>query len=187
MTVIEDITAFLAKAEPSLQRIQDGRVFQIAYQDFKDYLLYKNIDLSKIESEEVEVWVKIWLCKWRQRTKLIFNEADQKRLMMPLEKLEATKELPTLTPEETEGLLELAKFTLLNKGELCGIEIIAKERVNVATKEYFESRKIQTLEEKNRVLALNEISLRLTRDCRMLSKTTIPLILIRIEKSYYRQ
>jgi hypothetical protein len=186
MTVTEDIKEFLAKAEPSLQRIQDGRIFQIAYQDFKDYLLYKNIDLSKVESEEVEIWVKIWLCKWRQRTKLIFNEADQKRLM-PQEKPEAIKELPTLTPEETEGLLELAKFTLLNKGEFCGIEIIAKEQIQRVIRGYFESRKIQTLEEKNRVLALNEISLRLTRDCRMLSKTTIPLILIRIEKSYYRQ
>lgn len=186
MAVTEDIEEFLAKAEPSLQRLQDGKIFQIAYQDFKDYLLYKNIDLSKVESEEIEVWVKIWLCKWRQRTKLIFNEADQKRLM-PQEKPEETKELSTLTPEETEGLLELAKFTLLSKGELCGIEIIAKERVKVATKEYFESRKIQTLEEKNRVLALNEISLRLTRDCRMLSECTCPLIFVKIDKSYYNQ
>lgn len=186
MTVKENIEEFLAKAEPSLQRLKDGTIFHIACQDFKDYLLYKNIDLSKVESEEIEVWVKIWLCKWRQRTKLIFNEADQKRLM-PQEKPEATKELPTLTPEETEGLLELAKFTLLSKGELCGIEIIAKERVKVATKEYFESRKIQTLEEKNRILALNEISLRLTRDCRMLSECISPLIFVRIDKSYYNQ
>jgi len=186
MTVTEDITEFLAKVEPSLQRLQDGKVFQIAYQDFKDYLLYKNIDLSKVESEEIEVWARLWLCKWRQRTKLIFNEADQKRLM-PQEKPEATKEFPTLTPEETEGLLELAKFTFLNKGELCGIEIISKERVKVATKEYFESRKIQTLEEKDRILVLNEISLRLTRDCGMLSKCASPLIFVRIEKSYYNQ
>lgn len=186
MTVTEDIKEFLAKAEPSLQRIQDGKVFQIVFQDFKDYLLCKNIDLSKVESEEVEVWAKMWLCKWRYRTKLIFNEADQKRLMSQECKSEV-KDITTLTPEETEGLLELAKFTLLNIGELSGIEIIAKERVRVATKEYFENRTIQTLEEKDRVLALNEISIRLTKDCRMVSKATIPLILIKVDKSYYNQ
>jgi hypothetical protein len=184
MDILEyTIEKYLTEADPSLKRPRDGKVFDLAFQDFRNYLKYKNI--STFTTEDIEAFVSIWLSKWKQRTALILSEEEKERYKKQDLSTKNIKEF-VLNSEELDGLIELAKFTLLEKGELCGLEIIARELVRKAIREYSENRKIeQESSEEQRILVLKEISDILTRNCRRASETSGYLIYIMVDRRYY--
>jgi hypothetical protein len=106
-----DLKRKLAEIEPSLNRTRDSKIFEMITEDFLAYLNWKQIE--NFEETELGFWVSLWLSDYRKRVKLIFNKEDCKRFEKPQKKTPIE-----LDPTEKEELEDLAKLTLLRKGQL---------------------------------------------------------------------
>jgi len=136
----------MLEAEPLLDLYgSDSKLFQVAFQDFTNYLKFKltpngistgkfdvaqkveqYLSVDAVEFEAfMQVWVGMWLKKWKSRVKLLLrndskcgSEHVAKALAdgAPLlEKLECKQEM-----------MEMVVSTLIKYGEVCGTELFAQ-------------------------------------------------------------
>jgi hypothetical protein len=169
-----DLKRKLAEIEPSLDRWKDEKVFDMITEDFLAYLNWKRIE--NFEEAELGFWVSLWLSNYRKRVKLILNKEEAKRL----EEKHSQKKTPiNLDSSEREDLENLAKFTFLNKGQLCGLGILARDTVK---RLQFQC---SDLKAKNRIELVLAFALELTNYCRGLASSSGVLIFIRVDKGYY--
>ncbi len=176
----------------------DRKVLQIACQDLTNYLrvLWDLVGKEANELELVEklekfynenpgeldeflkMWTGIWLGKWKERVKLLIGNENSKKWN------KATKTLSNAEPvwrnlSNRKEMEELVTLTLIKNGEICGTSILAenllKMELGEKTSEY--------ISEKKHVLNVVNNTLRKARE---LTRSTGPLIFVKIDKGYYQ-
>jgi hypothetical protein len=184
----------MLEAEPLLD-IQgpDQKLFQVAYQDFTNYIRFsrgpsegdaEDLDVSqRIETERGEfeafaqVWVGMWLRKWKSRVKLFLGNNGKRELGQvtkvvadagPLwERLDCKKEMT-----------EMVTSTLIREGEICGTEIFAQYllKAELGKKSDMDVRKPEHL------FAVLNGALRGAREMALCSG---PFMYVKVDKAYF--
>jgi hypothetical protein len=177
--IYQDVRKKLWEIEPSLNLIKDQKIFEMISEDFSAYLRLKSWKrIESFEDSELRIWVSLWLSDYRKRVKLILSKEDSKRFEEIGKHLQ--KKTPIyLDPFEIEDLENLAKFTLLRRGQLCGLGILAKELIR---RLQFEC---SDLKAKDRTELILVLALKLISYCRSLATSSGVLIFIRVDKAYY--
>jgi hypothetical protein len=123
----------------------DCKLFQIAYQDFANYLRFSwdqagdNSDgfdvAQRIEqylgkdSAEVETFIHVWACmwlgKWKARVKLFFGNDGKQELGQVAKTIADAEPLWGKLGCKKE-MIEMVVATLIRHGEICGTEIFAQ-------------------------------------------------------------
>jgi len=139
--------------------------------------LVQNLENTKEMAEFVDMWVRWWMRKWTQRTKIIFNSKD-----LPPESLKSMSFTPNMfTSEEHEDCMRALIDKLIQYGEICCTKIMAdalfKKGLDAAN---IINRREWTLQDK-----LNLLS-KLQREARQMSYTHGPLVFIRPDYNYYK-
>lgn len=178
-------------------RGSDRKVLQVACQDFTNFLKYhwnligreaSQCDLvEKLEKlykedpgeldEFLSVWVSVWLKKWKQRVKLLIGSQNSSKWS------KASKNIRDADPiwkkiERKKEMQEIVVSTLIKNGEICGTEILSENLLKMALGE----KRIQSLEEKQRLFTAVNNTLRKARD---MAQSKGPLIFVKIDKGYY--
>lgn len=111
--------------------------------------------------EEVRVWAELWFKKWKQRVKITGNPPPTRRRIAPT--------------KIKENIVNQLIPTTIKQGELCGVKIISNLAVRL------ELTKTQQI--------LNDLQLlkRSEERVKELSRTTGPLIYIKLSKSFAQQ
>jgi hypothetical protein len=188
----------LRDADSALEiRGSDRKVLQVACQDFTNFLKYhwnligreaSQCDLvEKLEKlykedpgeldEFLSVWVNVWLKKWKQRVKLLIGSQNSSKWN------KASKNIQAANPiwkkiERKKEMQEIVVNTLIKNGEICGTEILSENLLKMALGE----KRIQSLEEKQRLFTAINNTLRKARD---MAQSRGPLIFVKIDKGYY--
>ena len=190
----------IKEEEPTLDIFgADRKVLQVALQDFANYLKFscnledKEINiidyadkLEKLDKEdavEIEsfltIWTGLWLKKWKNRVNLLIGKQNQGGSVKALETL-AKGEALWAKLECKEEMIEMVISALIKNAEICGTRIIAE---NVLKTEL--GKKIDhDINNKELFFAVLNSALRQARE---IAQKTGPLILIKVEKSYYCQ
>jgi hypothetical protein len=178
-------------------RGSDRKVLQVACQDFTNFLKYhwnligreaSQCDLvEKLEKlykedpgeldEFLSVWVSVWLKKWKQRVKLLIGSQNSSKWN------KASKNIRNADPiwkkiEHKKEMQEIVVSTLIKNGEICGTEILSENLLKMTLGE----KRIQSLEEKQRLITAVNRTLRKARD---MAQSRGPLIFVKIDKGYY--
>lgn len=178
-------------------RGSDRKVLQVACQDFTNFLKYhwnligreaSQCDLvEKLEKlykedpgeldEFLSVWVSVWLKKWKQRVKLLIGSQNSSKWN------KASKNIRNADPiwkkiEHKKEMQEIVVSTLIKNGEICGTEILSENLLKMTLGE----KRIQSLEEKQRLITAVNKTLRKARD---MAQSRGPLIFVKIDKGYY--
>lgn len=178
-------------------RGSDRKVLQVACQDFTNFLKYhwnligreaSQCDLvEKLEKlykedpgeldEFLSVWVSVWLKKWKQRVKLLIGSQNSNKWN------KASKNIRNANPiwkkiEHKKEMQEIVVSTLIKNGEICGTEILSENLLKMTLGE----KRIQSLEEKQRLITAVNRTLRKARD---MAQSRGPLIFVKIDKGYY--
>jgi hypothetical protein len=188
----------MLEAEPLLDlQGADCKLFQIAYQDFANYLKFswnpaeggaEDFDVAqRIEqylskdSAEVEtfmhVWASMWLEKWKSRVKIFFGN-DGKRELGQVAKTLADAEPLWGKLTCKEEMIEMVVATLIRYGEICGTEIFAPYILKV------ELGKMANMDVSNteQLFALLNCALRRAHETAM---RTGPLMYVKVDKAYF--
>jgi hypothetical protein len=188
----------MLEAEPLLDlQGADCKLFQIAYQDFVNYLKFnwnpagdgaEGFDVAqRIEqylskdSTEVEtfmhVWASMWLEKWKNRVKIFFGN-DGKRELGQVAKTLADAEPLWGKLACKEEMIEMIVATLIRYGEICGTEIFAPYILKV------ELGKMTNMDVSNteQLFALLNCALRRAHETAM---RTGPLMYVKVDKAYF--
>ncbi len=191
----------IKEAEPTLDILgADRKVLQVAFQDLTNYLtfishatnketnLLDNSDtiepLPKEGSLEIEsfigVWTGIWLKKWKERFNLLIGQNNQTELSKTSETIAKAESLWTKLACRDE-LTGIVASTLIKNAEICGTTIIAE---NILKTELQRKQTDQDINKKEQTLAILSSALRRARE---IAQRTGPLVLIKVDKSYYCQ
>jgi hypothetical protein len=82
-------------------------------------------DDPKVAKEDLDIWLNLWLVKWRERVKILFGpEENINRNISQVETL-IRKGSSVLGLQELKQFREPVLFTFLNLGEIAGTEILA--------------------------------------------------------------
>jgi hypothetical protein len=171
----------------------DHKMLMIAQQDFINYLKVswgfvgdENCEVETTEALEtfmsenfeefksgLEAWAGMWVSKWNKRTKLLINE---KQNMPPTPEYveDAWRNLPN-----RHHILELAVEALVENGEICGTMILAESLVK---KELAKSKELTIKTRKDEL----DFAMRVVAEAKTLSHMIGPLILIKVDKTYYK-
>lgn len=199
MNFLEIMLGEKLKDEDSALEIRgsDRKVLQVACQDFTNFLKYhwnligreasqcdlveKLEKLYKENPEELDeflsVWVGVWLKKWKQRVKLLIGTQNLCKWN------KASKNIRDADPfwkkiDRKKEMQEIVISTLIKNGEICGTEILSENLLKMALGE----KRVQSLEEKQRLFEAVNITLRKARD---MAQSKGPLIFVKIDKAYY--
>jgi hypothetical protein len=188
----------MLEAEPLLDlQGSDCKLFQVAYQDFTNYLKFNwnpagddsdGFDAAKkieqyhsTDSVEVEtfihVWAGMWLQKWKSRVKLFFGN-DGKRELDQVAKTVADAEPLWGKLGCKNELTEMVVATLIRHGEICGTEIFAQYILKV------ELGKMANMDVSNteQLFAFLNAALRRAHETAM---RTGPLMYVKVDKAYF--
>jgi len=189
----------LEYADPCLDTMgSDYRVFQLAYQDFINYLKFhwnligkesgrweldeKFESYFQKDSSELEVfltiWVNMWLRKWKERVKLLIGKQQSKE-KVPKQLKIAESHWKKIEIECKQELIEVVVGTLIKNGEICGTEIVAE---NLLKWELGKKKHAKMLKDKKHVLNIVNNAL---RKARKISQNKGPLLFVTIDKKYY--
>jgi hypothetical protein len=185
----------IKEAEPTLDILgADRKVLQVAFQDLTNYLTFishaTNKETNLLEplpkegSLEIEsflgVWTGIWLKKWKERFNLLIGQNNQTVLSKTSETVAKAESLwlKLACRYELTGIVVSA---LIKNAEICGTTIIAE---NILKTELLSKQTDQDINNKEQTLALLSGALRRARE---IAKRTGPLVLIKVDKSYYCQ
>jgi hypothetical protein len=175
----------------------DRKVFQIACQDFTNFLKVhwsligvENSDCvltERIEAfykenpkemdEFLEVWTGIWLKKWGERVKLMIGNENTKR-WNKVSKVLSNAEPVWKKLTNSQEMMDMVASTLIRNGEVCGTSILAE---NLLKMELGEEDNENNGDEQTAVSVVNNV-LRKARD---LARSKGPLIFVKIDKAYY--
>jgi hypothetical protein len=194
----ERLSRKMKDAEPTLDITGvDRKVFNVASQDFKNYLKFlsnpsgkTNPDCAETieqtltkDSAEIEafltIWLGSWLKKWKERFNIIIGANKQSNLGKTAEKAEQIEALWFQLACRYE-LTEIVASELIRNAEICGTQIIAENILKT------ELCKLSGRDVNNREQMLSLLSSAL-RKARELSQRKGPLVLIKIDKNYYCQ
>jgi hypothetical protein len=175
----------------------DRKVLQIACEDLTNYLkvhwnlvgkeanecelvdmLEKLFNEDPNELEEfLDVWIGIWLKKWKERVKLLIGNENSNRWNRVTRILNDAEPLWRRLSNRQE-MQELLTSTLIKNGEICGTSILAE---NLLKMELGEKKKECFNEEEHVVSVVNNA----LRKARELARSKGPLIFVKIDKGYY--
>jgi len=185
-------------AEPTIDVLgADQRLFQLAYQDFVNYLRFtfkesntmagefcledKFGQLLKEERLEVESFLKVfvgmWLQKWKQRVKLLFGDQNPGVLGKSSKHLAEGDALWTKLECKRE-MMDNMVFALIRNGEVCGTDMLAQNTLKTELGKEFSEK---PLDAEGLLTVLNN-SLRRARE---VAHGCGPLIYVKIDKCYY--
>jgi len=176
----------------------DRKILQIACQDLTNYLrVHWNLvgkeanecelteKLEKFFNETPEelneflsIWTGIWLRKWKERVKLLIGDENNKRWNKVTKVLNNAEPIWKKLPNRQE-MQEMATYTLVRNGEICGTSILAE---NLLKMELGGEKKKEYRSEQEQVLNVMNNTLRKARE---LAQSNGPLIFVRIDKGYY--
>jgi hypothetical protein len=191
----------IKEAEPTIDILgADRKVLQVAFQDLTNYLTFishatnKEINLldnsdtmeplpkeGSLETESfLGVWTGIWLKKWKERFNLLIGQNNQTVLSKTSETVAKAGSLwiKLACRYELTGIVVSA---LIKNAEICGTTIIAE---NILKTELLCKQTDQDINNKEQTLAILSGALRRARE---MAQRTGPLVLIKVDKSYYRQ
>jgi hypothetical protein len=175
----------------------DRKVLQVACQDFTNFLkfhwdligkeasqcelvekLEKLFKENPSELEEfLDVWVGIWLRKWKERVKLLIGQQNANTWRKVSKTLNNAEPLWKKV-ERKQELQEVVVATLIRNGEICGTDILSE---NLLKTELGEKR-LRHMKDKERTFAAVNNSLRKARE---MAQSKGPLIFVKIDKGYY--
>lgn len=173
----------------------DRKMLQLACQDFTNYIRFtsksafnlcseeKLLEFSKNKPFELEmflaVWTSMWVRKWQQRVKLFFGERtknEQNKNFSNIAKTESNWQ----TLECKQELVDIAKFTLINNGEICGTQNLAENAIKT---ELSKSENLKILDKAQALTFMKNVM----RRAHEIAKTTGPLMFVEVSKAYYNQ
>jgi len=184
----------LKTADPTLDILgSDRKVFQVATQDFTNYLNYlsstdrnvKNFQLEENlekDPEEVSsfltVWTGIWLKKWKQRFKLALGQTSNKE---PSQNQDNAIKANVLWSKLDcrEELLEQVIFTLIKNSEICGSSLIAED---IIKRELLKTEDLDTNNTQQLLTILNNVLKR----AKEIQQRSGSIVSIRVGKEYYQ-
>ncbi|TRO48687.1 hypothetical protein E2P47_02560 [Candidatus Bathyarchaeota archaeon] len=178
-------------------RGSDRKVLQVACQDFTNFLKF-HWDLIGRESNECDlvekleklykensgeldeflnIWVGIWLKKWKQRVKLMIGSQNSFRWNRASQNMHDVNPIWKKIDSKKE-MQEIVVATLIKNGEICGTEILSENLLKMAINE----KKLKSKEDKEGLFAAINATLRKARD---MAQSRGPLIFVKIDKGYY--
>jgi hypothetical protein len=187
----------IKESEPTLDILgSDRKVFQVAVQDFMNYLNFKGFGVNKtniidqakrmeqLQKEEpaefeasLGVWINIWLRKWKERVNLSFGKQVSRQTNKVSEN--NVKDESSWTKLECkEEIIEIIASALIKNAEICGTQVIAENIVKT------ETCKISSKDINNKEQVLKILNNALIR-ARETAQRRGPLIAIMIDKRYY--
>jgi hypothetical protein len=118
----------------------ERKLLDFAYKDLETYLELENCETNFEDIEEfvdngiqtdeiqsfIKIWTRQWLEKWRQRVTLC-QQMPQISLSFLKTKNKATKIFKKM--EKQEELKKLVTQKLINKGEICMVDLIAENLI----------------------------------------------------------
>ena len=125
------------------------------------------------------VWTSMWVRKWQQRVKLFFGERTkngQNKNFSNIAKTESNWQ----TLECKQELIDIAKFTLINNGEICGTQNLAENAIKT---ELSKSENLNILDKAQALTFMKNVM----RRAHEIAKTTGPLMFVEVSKAYYNQ
>ncbi|HDH43923.1 MAG TPA: hypothetical protein ENG66_00740 [Thermococcus sp.] len=111
--------------------------------------------------EEVQVWAELWFKKWKQRVKITSNPPPTKKRISPT--------------KIKENIINQLIPTTIKQGELCGVKMISNLAVRLE------------LTKTQQNLSDFQLLKRSEERVKELSRTTGPLIYIKLSKSFASQ
>jgi hypothetical protein len=188
----------LKDADPALDIMgSDRKVFQVACQDFTNFLKFHwNLigreasqcelverleNIFKEDSSELDafltVWIGIWFKKWKERVKLLIGDQNATRWNKISKTLTSAEPLWKRIDHKQE-LQEIIITTLLKNGEICGTEILSENLLKMELGE----KRVQELSEREQVFTIVNEALRKARE---MAQSKGPLIFVKVDKGYY--
>jgi len=181
MFILAIIMQTLKKLEPLLELDKaDARLLRLCLEDFRNYSswLRGHPIKGEINTEEtvefVSAWIGLWWAKYKQRVKLLFGKPPKDNLQ--LKGIEVMKKI--FTSEERSRILKEVTRTFIYNGEICCSRVLANSLF--IKKLGMTNKKQWILEDKINFL------IRLKREAERVSHLHGHLVLLRIDKSYYR-
>jgi hypothetical protein len=184
----------LKTADPTLDILgSDRKVFQVATQDFTNYLNYlsstdrnvKNFQLEKNLDKDLEdvssfltVWTGIWLKKWKQRFKLALGQTNNKEPSQNQDNVIKANVLWSKL-DCREELLEQAIFALIKNSEICGSSLIAED---IIKRELLKIKNFDTNNTQQLLTILNNVLKR----AKEIQQRSGSIVSIRVGKEYYQ-
>ena len=193
MSFIEQlITEKIKKISPNLDvQGSDRKVVQLAHKDFANYMKFSSKStLSNFEEKQeiitknnlpeldsfLTIWTGMWINKWQQRVKLFIGN-NAKKEINNLQQTYSKAEPLWKNLECKQELIDMVKSLLINNGEICGSEMLAENTIKMELTK-------SNLDLKDKQQALTFVS-NVTHRVHAIAKTTSPLMLVEISKSYY--
>jgi len=176
----------------------DRKVLQIACQDLTNYLKV-HWDLVGTETSECDVverlekffneepseldeflsmWTGMWLCKWKERVKLLIGNENSKK-WNHVAKVLSNGESAWGTLSNRQEVEDVIISTLVRNAEICGTSILAE---NLIKMELGEENKDYDSDEEHIVNVVNDT----LRKARELTQSKGPLIFVKVDKGYYQ-
>lgn len=188
----------LLEAEPLLDlQGSDCKLFQVAYQDFANYLKFSwkpdgddatGFDVAtrieqylSMDSAEVEtfihVWAGMWLEKWKTRVRLFFGNDGKRELGQVAKTITDAEPLWGKLGCKNE-LIEMVVSTLIRHGEICGTQIFAQYILKL------ELSKMANMDVSNteQLFAVLNSALRRAHETAM---QIGPLMYVKVDKAYF--
>ncbi len=197
MRIINDgVRGLIEETYPNIPQPELDLVTSIAVSDFLHYLAFRlgmydkaNYDGNTIRSAVCRYitynstkvfsllrrWFKLWLIKWRQRVRLIFNEEEFKRLSSSSSSSSVAELMSKLRLEE----LKLLSISMLIRiGEVAGLEPIAENIIREELSTLSERKKSDEIIEMYRS---GELTSRVISRTVGIRGTQSPLIILRVD------
>jgi hypothetical protein len=188
----------MKEADPALDILgSDRKMFQVAYQDFINYVTYhwklagketSNCNIvEKIEQffeEEpfefdsfLTIWIGIWMKKWKERVKLFIGNQNRNELSKDYKTLSNAKALWEKL-ECRQEMVELVTSTLIKNAEICGTAVLAEHLLKME----LGKKDNPDVNNKEHLFVILNNALRAARD---MTKNVGPLIFVKVDKGYY--
>lgn len=184
---------------------QDKRVYHIADQDLRNYVVWLHriqtgedsneydiiagSDLDPQETDDfVKMWTIKWLKKWRERTKLVLTPDDQMRYKTYMKEHRASRghRLPeVLPPSILNEMSQSVSRTLIKLGEVCGTKILGQQLLDMEfrSKEWEKQR----ISGKMNTQDIINLTTAAKKRAKQMAYTHGPLIFIRIQDYKVRE
>lgn len=198
MRIVNDgVRGLIEETYPNISQPELDLITSIAVSDFLHYLAFRlgMYDKASYDGNIIRTavcryvtynstkafsllrkWFRLWLIKWRQRVRLIFNEEEFKRLSSSSTPSSAVAELMSRLKLEELKLLSISM--LIRIGEVAGLEPIAENIIREELSALSERKKVDEIIEMYRS---GELTSRIISRTVGIRGTQSPLIILRVD------